>query len=170
MVELTWLEKRIENRIRFGTDRPTNRASIVVDASCQLCAWQRLCLRPLGRATNTERSSRASTSCARSQPGERLSDTALRAPRRRHPVAALRLAESRTRADSDRCRSRRSASIRLRLRRTTGGSSSTVAISVNETLARLYDGAASRMAVAGRGSAMTMHRHDAASRYSPARR
>ncbi len=65
-VELLWLEKRIENRIRFG--RASRKgSSIVVDGCYHL--RQAVSLRSFdGRRATSERQSRGSTFCGRSRP------------------------------------------------------------------------------------------------------
>lgn len=63
-VELLWLEKRIENRIRFGR-AVEERSSTLADGSCHLRQVASL-LSFAGRRATSERRSRGSTSCGRS--------------------------------------------------------------------------------------------------------
>jgi hypothetical protein len=90
LVELTWREKRIEHRIRFGRIVDEQR----LDRHRRIVSLRRAVSSPssAGRPTNTAPSSRGSTSCDLSE-RRALSDAALRAAGRRDPVAHQRMAE-----------------------------------------------------------------------------
>ena len=101
-VELLWLEKRIENRIRFGhvaeetSSRPQQARPVI-------CSRQRLCVRSLDveRFWNG-RFPHRHLAGGRNRPT--LLDRPLCQARRRKPVAPVRLAKGRARVAVDRCR------------------------------------------------------------------
>ena len=99
-VELTWLEKRIENWIRFGKTASEKildrRRRIVSFAPGSIFAFVRWASNDFGTVISRIDIVRA---VARAS----VLDRAICAARRRHPVAARRLAEGRTRASRDGC-------------------------------------------------------------------
>lgn len=101
-VEVLWLEKRIENRIRFGRivkERKLDRHRRVQSfAPGSIFAFVRWTSNDFGTIISRIDILRAVA------PGQRCSTAPLCDTRRRHSAASVRLAEGRARAADDRCR------------------------------------------------------------------
>src|ERR1700746_649712 len=102
IVEILWLEKRIENRVRFGqpvSEKVLDRNRRVLSfAPGSIFAFVRWTSTDFGTVLSRIDILRAAT------PGQHSSTIPWITPGRREPVAIVGLAESRTGPATDRCR------------------------------------------------------------------